>query len=57
MTIQEARDILKEEVYGLSDEAVEKIIVDASPLCDAIITVFEDYLTHFKKDEHNGGRL
>lgn len=56
MTVSEAREILGQKIEGLTDEDVEKLIASHSLFCDALIDVFESYLTLYKNYHHNGDK-
>lgn len=48
MTIEKARKLLGKIVIGKTDREVEKIISQASVVCDCLLEVFDNYLTSYK---------
>ena len=48
MTIEKARKLLGKTVIGKTDQEIEKIISQASVMCDCLLEVFDNYLTSYK---------
>lgn len=56
MTIEKARQLLGKQALDKTDEEIDWIIADESKICDALLAVFERYLTTFKLTAYNGGK-
>lgn len=56
MTIEKARQLLGKQALGKPDEEINRIIANESRLCDALLQVFERYLTTLKLSVYNGNR-
>ena len=53
MTIERARKLLGKSAIGKTDREINRIIASESKICDALLEVFEQYLTSHKLSAYN----
>lgn len=56
MTIDKARQLLGKYALDKTDEEIGQIIASESKQCDALLQVFDRYLTLYKRNNNNGVR-
>lgn len=53
MTLEKARQLLGKYATGKTDEEIGEILARESKTCDALLLVFERYLTFYKHNNNN----